>query len=254
MRIKLTGNAVIIMQFRIIKFLVQSLGASILSLIIQKSSCPFSHRNRVSLLTFDISANCSIRVDFTCFMKKLWPCIFNWWHAGIVYLLKGGLDFPTYWILHKDDFCRFAGGICYRVYIKFFWYLHTFSLIFLKTSTYIPGPFPKNYTFPPDFGISNLTNFIKLKHTRVHWEKIHKKYNTKNFNALSKTYQKRMFLHENRKSVAAYTTIIAMVYLVPHTDLFDYNSSGVSSTPHRTLCDSSKQLSEVNVTMNSMKI
>ena len=232
--------------------MVQSLGASILSLIIQKSSCPFSRRIRVSLLTFDISVNCSI--SGLCIFHEEFMAMYFQMMAYWDCLLKGGLDFPRYWILHKDDFCKFAGGIYCRVYTNFFWYLHTFSLIFLKTSTYIPGPFPKNYTFPPDFGVSNLTNFIKLKHARVHWEKIHKKYNTKNFNALSKTYQKRMFLHENRKSVATYTTIIAVVYLVPHTELFDYNSSGVSSTPHRALCDSSKQLSEINVTMNSMKI
>ena len=66
----------------------------------------------MSLLMFDIFANCSIRVNFACFMN-LWPFILKWFHAGMALrLLKsflllftlqlnGVFGFPTYWILHN---------------------------------------------------------------------------------------------------------------------------------------------------------
>ena len=111
MRIKWTENAVIGLQ-TLFSLWFSPLGASVSSLMIQKSSHCFSCSLRVSLLTFYISVNYSMRVNFTCFMKS-WPCILNWQPAGIAFRLlksflllfslklKGVLDFTTYWILHN---------------------------------------------------------------------------------------------------------------------------------------------------------
>ena len=107
MRIKWTENTVIGLQ-TLFSSWFSSLGASVSSLMFQKSR-RFSRSLRVSLLTFDISVNCSIKVNFACFMK-LWPCILKWLHAGIALWLflwlfslklKRVPDFPTYWILHN---------------------------------------------------------------------------------------------------------------------------------------------------------
>ena len=78
--------------------------------MIQKSSHHFSHSLRVSLLTFDTSVNCFIRVNVACFMK-LWPWFLKWLYARIAFglltsflllfslKLNGVSDFLMYWIL-----------------------------------------------------------------------------------------------------------------------------------------------------------
>ena len=111
MRIKWTENAVIGF-LTLFSSWFSPLGAIVSSLMIQKSSRSFSRSLRVSLLTFDISVNCPMRVNFACFMK-LWPCILKWLHAEIAFglltsflwlfsfKLKGISDYPTYWILHN---------------------------------------------------------------------------------------------------------------------------------------------------------
>ena len=83
------------------------LGASAASLMIQKFSRRFSRSLSVSLFTFDISVNCSIRVNFA-YSMKLWQCILKWLHTGIAFGLVSSflwlftfkveevLDFSTY--------------------------------------------------------------------------------------------------------------------------------------------------------------
>ena len=87
-----------------------ALGGSVSGLMIQKSFHCFSSSLRVALLTFDISINCSMRVNFACVMK-LWPRILTWLQAGIAFELltsflwlfslnfKWVSYFPPYWIL-----------------------------------------------------------------------------------------------------------------------------------------------------------
>ena len=111
MRTESTENAVLGLQ-TLFSFWFSPLGASVSSLIIQKSSRRFNHSVRVSILTFYISVNCSDRVKFACFMN-LSPCILRWLHAVITFglltsflwifslKLKEVSDFPTYWILHN---------------------------------------------------------------------------------------------------------------------------------------------------------
>ena len=101
-----------LLNFRLFSSWFSPLGASISSVMIWKSSRRFSRSLRVSLLTFDISVNCSIWVNFACFMK-LWLCILKWLDARIVFglltpflwlfslKLKWVADFPTYWILRN---------------------------------------------------------------------------------------------------------------------------------------------------------
>ena len=73
MSMKLTENTVIGLQ-TLLSSWFSFLGASVWSLMIQKSSCHFSCSLQVSVLLFDISVNDCIGVNFVCFMK-LWPCI-----------------------------------------------------------------------------------------------------------------------------------------------------------------------------------
>ena len=51
------------------------------------------------LLTFDISVNSSIKVNFACFMAMFFRKFALWNRFGFT-SLKRVLDFPTYWILH----------------------------------------------------------------------------------------------------------------------------------------------------------
>ena len=110
MRTEWTEYALIGLQ-TLFSFWFSASGASVSGLMIQKSSRCFSSSLRVPLLTFDISINCSIRVNFACFMK-LWPRILKRLHTGIAFelltsflslfnlKLKGVSDFATYLILH----------------------------------------------------------------------------------------------------------------------------------------------------------
>ena len=87
MRIKWTENAV-----SGLSSLFSPFGASVSSLMIQQTSHRFSRSLRVSLFTFDISANCFIRVYFAPFIK-LWPCISKLLPAGIAFKLIFLVDF-----------------------------------------------------------------------------------------------------------------------------------------------------------------
>ena len=103
--------------------------------MIQKSSHHFSHSLRVSLLTFDTSVNCFIRVNVACFMK-LWPWFLKWLYARIAFglltsflllfslKLNGVSDFLKYRILlNMQNFLlergekpeRGGGGWCRNV-------------------------------------------------------------------------------------------------------------------------------------------
>ena len=130
MRIEWTENAATGLQ-TLFSSWFSPLGPIASSLMIQKSSRPFSRSLRVSLLTYDISVNCSIRINFACFVK-LWPCILKWLHAGIAFQLltsflwlfspklKGYQIFERirfciiYIPLNRSDidFCKFVCEIC----------------------------------------------------------------------------------------------------------------------------------------------
>ena len=77
------------------------LGASVLSSIIEKS-CRFSHSLVLVcfyLSMFDISVNCSIRVNFEV-MAMYFKMIARLFVIIFSVKLKGLSDFPTSWILH----------------------------------------------------------------------------------------------------------------------------------------------------------
>ena len=129
MRTEWTENAVIGL-LTLFSSWFSPLETSVSSLIIQKSSCRFSRSLRVSLLTFDISINCSIRVNFACFMK-LWSCILKWLHAGIAF----GLLTSFLWLFSLKLKGVYIQGIYIDVYV-YIWSIDPLSFFFSLKFTY----------------------------------------------------------------------------------------------------------------------
>ena len=94
--------------------------------------------------------------------------------------------------------------------------LHVFSRFISWKHLFIPWPLPKNY-FSLDFGISNFTNYIKLRQARVHW-KI-------NF---TKIQPKKIYCCEqkiNRKYVSSWKQRIYCNYLAIWKALWKFTES-----------------------------
>ena len=151
-------------------------------------------------------------------MKKLWPCIFKWWHAGIAYL-KGVL------IFQDTGFCikmtsasllvEYIAGFIQTfsdIYTLFPWFFSKHLLISLDLSQKII-PFPQTLVsviWPI------LLNWSMQEFTGKNSQKIQ--------------HKKLQCFEQNipEKNVSSWKQKISC-------NIYYYNSSGVSSTPHRAL-------------------
>ena len=145
------------------------------------------------------------------------------------------------WVL-KAGFPQTCSGISPWLSPKW----NVFPLIFLLEIPIYPWPLPKNYP-PPLWNLkfdqlptpapppAHLLSVIWPTILNWSWQEFseekNKRYNTKKFTAVWKSNKKRIFLHENKiyRNIFCDMKNIVNVYI--------YNSSGVSRTPHGALCD-----------------